>query len=154
MTQILEQPTVRAATPASALQQTLVELIELALQGKQAHWNVTGPLFTPIHEQLDAFVDEYRAWYDDVAERLVALGEAADGRSATVATTANLEALPDGPLADHVVIDAFDARVADVAGRVADRAAALDADLATQDLLVEILRGLDKQRWMLRAQRA
>jgi starvation-inducible DNA-binding protein len=153
MTQVLEAPTTRSAMAAPALQQTLVELIELALQGKHAHWNVEGPFFKPVHEQLDELVDQYREWYDDVAERLAAIGEPADGRAATVATTADLEPLPAGPLADRDVVEAFDTRVALVARRIEDRAAAMDEDLASQDLLVEILRGLDKQRWMLRVQR-
>jgi starvation-inducible DNA-binding protein len=153
MTPVLEPPIARIITPATALQQTLVELLELALQGKQAHWNVEGPMFKPVHEQLDEFVDQYREWYDDVAERLTAIGESADGRTATIAATADLKPLPAGPLADRDVVEAFDQRVAVVAERVTDRAAALEEDLASQDLLVELLRGLDKQRWMLRVQR-
>jgi starvation-inducible DNA-binding protein len=47
---------------------------------------------------------------------------------------------------------AFDERVTLVAANVRRRADDLaELDLATQDLLVEILRGLEKQRWMLRA---
>ncbi|NJD28352.1 MAG: DNA starvation/stationary phase protection protein [Chloroflexi bacterium] len=160
MTQVLEPSIARtvppptAIPPAVALQGTLVELIELALQGKQAHWNVEGPFFKPVHEQLDAFVGQYRDWYDEVAERLTAIGEAADGRTETVAATADLDRLPAGPLADRDVVEAFDERVALVARRVADRAAAIEGDLASQDLLIGIIQGLDKQRWMLRAQRS
>jgi starvation-inducible DNA-binding protein len=151
---MLELPVRKAATPADALQQTLVELIELAMQGKQAHWNVEGPLFKPVHELLDEMVDQQREWYDDVAERLTAIGHSADGRSATVAEMAHVAPLPDGPIDAEVAIDAFEARVGDVARRVSERAAAIETDLGTQDLLVEVLRGLEKQRWMLRASRA
>ena len=35
------------------LQQNLVNLIDLALLLKQAHWNVVGPNFRSIHLQLD-----------------------------------------------------------------------------------------------------
>lgn len=154
MTMVLEVPTAKATGPAAALQDTLVELIELAIQGKQAHWNVVGPLFEPVHEQLDAFVDEYRGWYDDVAERLAAIGVSPDGRTATIAAAAPLESLPAGQIAAAAAVAAFDDRVTTVAGRIRARAEAIDDDLATQDLLVEILRGLDKQAWMLRAQGA
>jgi len=42
-----------------------------------------------------------------------------------------------------------------VASNVRGRADQLgELDLASQDLLVEILRGLEKQRWMLRAHQA
>ena len=40
-------------TVAKALQATLVELIDLALVGKQAHWSVVGPQFRSIHLELD-----------------------------------------------------------------------------------------------------
>src|SRR5688500_11563210 len=48
------------------LQPLLVELIDLSLTGKQAHWNVTGPQFLPTHRQLDELVDDVRTWTDDV----------------------------------------------------------------------------------------
>ena len=39
--------------------------------------------------------------------------------------------------------------------RVRERADRVgDTDMASQDLLIEILRGLEKQRWMLRAHTA
>ncbi len=37
---------------AEALQATLAELIELAAQGKQAHWTVVGPQFRSVHLHL------------------------------------------------------------------------------------------------------
>ena len=47
-----------ASTTLSAnLQKVLVDLIELALQGKQAHWNVVGTNFRDLHLQLDELVD-------------------------------------------------------------------------------------------------
>ena len=155
MTQTLErliaEPTVDQTGP---LQATLVELIELSLQAKQAHWNVTGPTFKPIHEFLDEITDQYRGWYDDVAERLAAIGEAPDGRSATVAASATFESLPAGQLDAGTVAVLFEQRVDQLARRLHVRAAQVGAvDLASQDLLVEILRGVEKQRWMLRAHR-
>ena len=137
---------------AAALQATLVELLDLSLQAKQAHWNVVGPSFKPVHEFLDELTAEYRDWYDLVAERATAIGEAPDGRVATVAGSTPLPVLPAGPLRDQAALAAFDERVTLVAANVRRRADDLaEVDLATQDLLVEILRGLEKQRWMLRA---
>ncbi len=43
-----------------ALQATLVDMIDLSLLGKQAHWNVVGPLFKTVHEHLDEVVDTAR----------------------------------------------------------------------------------------------
>ena len=148
----LESKVVKVPIQATLLQQTLVELIDLSLQGKQAHWNVVGPTFKPVHEFLDELVGEYRDWYDMVAERMTAIGVAPDGRVATLAATTPLSSLTGGSLPERIVLSAFDERVSSVAGSIRTRADQVgDTDLATQDLLIEILRGLDKQCWMIRA---
>ena len=49
----------------------------------------------------------------------------------------------------------FDERVTLVADNVRDRVGKLaDLDAASQVVLIEVLRGLEKQRWVLRAHRA
>jgi len=97
MTQLLQtDPTGDTAEVAKALQATLVELIDLSLQAKQAHWNVVGPSFKAIHLFLDELTDQYRDWYDEAAERLAAIGVSPDGRTATVAAGTPLEPLPAG----------------------------------------------------------
>ncbi|HLJ04214.1 MAG TPA: hypothetical protein VKT31_12285 [Solirubrobacteraceae bacterium] len=42
------------------LQALLVELIDLSLLGKQLHWSAVGPLFRPLHLQLDELIDSWR----------------------------------------------------------------------------------------------
>jgi starvation-inducible DNA-binding protein len=148
-------PTEETAIVAEALQATLVELIDLSLQGKQAHWNLLGPSFKPIHLLLDELTDEYRDWYDEVAERLAASGVAADGRIATVSAGTPLEPLPAGQLRDQDVLALFDARVALVANRVRARLDPVGAhDLVSQALLLSIVLGLDEQCLTLRAHRS
>ena len=144
-----------ASTTAGALQDSLIELIDLSLQAKQAHWNVTGPGFKPLHEFLDEMTLEYRAWYDEVAERLVAIGVQPDGRTTTIAARTPVVQLPEGALRDAELVGLFLERVETVAGRIRDRLGPVgEIDLVTQDLLIGIVHGLDKQAWMLRAHRA
>ncbi|HXR27210.1 MAG TPA: DNA starvation/stationary phase protection protein [Candidatus Baltobacteraceae bacterium] len=144
-----------AAEEIPALQATLVELLDLSLDAKQAHWNVIGPGFKPVHVFLDELTDQYRDWYDTVAERMTAIGVSPDGRSATVAATSPLGTLPAGAIADQAALAAMDERVTLVASNIQGRIDSLgDLDLATQDVFIEVLRGLEKQRWMLRAHRA
>ena len=153
MAQVLQAT--RGSVAAVALQDTLVELIDLSLQAKQAHWNVTGPNFRPLHEMLDDFVAQYRDWYDEVAERLAAIGVAPDGRAATVAAASSLEPLPAGPLEDRVVVPLIEERLSTVTRRVQERTKEIgEDDLVSQDLLIGIVHGLEKQGWMLRAQRS
>lgn len=135
------------------LQAMLVELIDLALLGKQLHWCVTGPLFRPLHEQLDELVDSWRALSDVVAERAVAIGYFPDGQSAAVSAGSNLGRLERGALEDHTVVRELTSRLADIAERARERMDRLgEIDAASQDVVIEVLRELEKQLWMVRAQ--
>lgn len=137
------------------LQDTLVELTDLALQAKQAHWNVTGRHFMPLHEQLDTLTAELRAGSDEVAERSVTIGYAPDGRSSTVAKESPLAEMPGGSLTDSGVVDLVVQALDTVVERLRARVGRLDSlDPVSQDVLIDVLRGLEKQRWMFSAQRA
>ena len=135
------------------LQATLHELVDLSLIGKQLHWAVVGPLFRPLHLQLDELVDSWRELADTVAERAVSLGFVPDGQARAVAAGSQLAAVAPTALDDHLVVREVTHRVAEVSEQVRDRMNRLgDVDLASQDVLVEVVRTLEKQQWMLRAQ--
>jgi starvation-inducible DNA-binding protein len=138
---------------ASALQDALVDLVALALNGKQAHWHVTGRHFVPVHEQLDAIVDDARAWADLLAERAITLGVPVDGRPDTVARTTPVDAFPEGFVDDGKVVAVVAGQVESVVGRMRARVDQLGRqDPVTQDLVIEVLRGLEKHLWLLQAQ--
>jgi starvation-inducible DNA-binding protein len=135
------------------LQATLVELVDLSLLGKQLHWTVVGPLFRPLHLQLDELIDSWRELADTVAERAVAIGFYPDGQAESVAAGSPLRAVYRGELEDHVVVRELTGRVAEVAERARERMDRLgELDAATQDVLIEVVRALEKQLWMIRAQ--
>ncbi|WP_324651250.1 DNA starvation/stationary phase protection protein [Georgenia sp. H159] len=145
-----------AATPSekvtSSLQEALVDLIDLSLQAKQAHWNVYGSHFRSVHLQLDEVTDEVRLASDDVAERLVAIGGEPDGRASAVADSSRVEPLSAGRLADDKVIRQFDERLQAVADRIKANLEAIEReDPLSHDMLVGIATGLEKQAWMFRA---
>lgn len=139
----------------TALQATLVELVELALQGKQAHWNVTGPNFRSVHLELDEIVDAARLAADRVAERIVTVGLAPDGRSATVVAAQPFVAFPAGPAGTAQVVERIGAVIDELAGRLRERIARLsEIDPVSQGILIDVDEALEKQAWMLRAQLA
>jgi starvation-inducible DNA-binding protein len=134
------------------LQATLVELVDLSLIGKQLHWNIFGRPFKPLHEHLDELIDSWRDLSDTVAERAVALGISPDGRTGTVTATSGIEAVAAGGLDTDAALHELVPRLADVAERIRARMDRLgELDLASQDVLVEVIRELEKQLWMLRA---
>jgi starvation-inducible DNA-binding protein len=136
------------------LQATLLELIDLSLIGKQLHWTVVGPLFRPLHEHLDELVDSWRELGDTVAERAVAIGFSPDGQAEAVASGSGISGVESsGPIEDRVVVRELTGRLADVAERIRGRMDRLgELDAASQDVLIEVVRELEKQLWMVRSQ--
>ena len=87
------------------MQKVLVDLLELQIQGKQAHWNVVGRNFRDTHRILDEIIEAARTFSDDVAERMRALHGIPDGRSDTVAATTSLPEYPAGEIDTAETVD-------------------------------------------------
>lgn len=138
---------------ASLLQPVLVDLIALTLNAKQAHWHVRGRQFTQVHEQLDELVRDTRRFSDEVAERVVALGVEMDGRPEIVSREANVPETPQGFLPDDKVVVTTVEQLDAVIERTRKTLQPLDdIDLTTQDIIIELVRSLEKHRWMFEAQ--
>src|SRR5277367_2142246 len=113
------------------LQLILVDLIELHLQGKQAHWNVVGTNFRDLHLQLDELVDFAREASDTIAERMRALDAVPDGRSDTVvATTSQFPAYEQNTAE---VVDLITTRVYATVDTLRDVRDAVDAEDPSTD---------------------
>ncbi|MEP9384259.1 DNA starvation/stationary phase protection protein [Nocardioides sp. KR10-350] len=140
-------------TFAKHLQQLLVDLTELALQGKQAHWNVVGKNFRDLHLQLDEVVDAAREFSDDVAERMRALYITPDARSATVAEDTTLAPFPAREVDTATTVDLVTAGLYAVAKTARDIHDDVDAeDPTTADLLHEIITRIEQLAWMIDAE--
>nr|WP_324193418.1 DNA starvation/stationary phase protection protein [Nocardia otitidiscaviarum] len=137
-----------------ALSGTVVDLIDLTLIAKQAHWNVTGRNFRPLHLALDELVASARTFTDDAAERATAIGVSPDGRARTVAEQAGTTGFPAGWVRDADVIDKITDNLTEVIGRLRQRVDATEkADPVTQDVLIDITARLEQLHWMWQVQR-
>ena len=139
-----------ASGVAQFLTPVVQELVALAVNGKQAHWHVRGVNFIAVHELLDVVVAHAQEWADLAAERVVALGLPVDGRLKSVADKT-------GAANPKLGFQPYDEAIADVvaqidlaAEKVAEAIDGLDElDPVSQDVAIEIRRGLDKDRWFL-----
>ncbi|MBN9178634.1 MAG: DNA starvation/stationary phase protection protein [Microbacterium sp.] len=140
-------------TLSDNLQKVLVDLIELASQGKQAHWNVIGTNFRDTHLQLDEIIDAAREFSDTIAERMRALHALPDGRSDTVAESTTLPEFPQGEIATTKVVDLITARLEDAVGtcRVVHDAVD-DEDPTSADILHAVIEKLEQFAWMISAE--
>jgi starvation-inducible DNA-binding protein len=138
---------------AANLQRVLVDLVELHLQGKQAHWNVIGSNFRDLHLQLDELVDAAREASDTIAERMRALDAVPDGRSDTVVAMTSLPRFPACELNTGDVVDLVTTRTYATVDTVRDVHDAVDAvDPSTSDLLHDIIDALEKLAWMIKSE--
>ncbi len=139
-----------AAAAAQFLSPVVLGLQALVVNGKQAHWHVRGANFIGVHEFLDVLVAHAGDHADTAAERIVALGLPIDARVKVVAEKAAATKVAAGFSQSDATIRAV---IADIDAVLADVRAAIDGldevDLTSQDVAIEIMRGLEKDRWFL-----
>ena len=155
MTDVVAVPTSSLSPDAATgvaqfLGPVVVNLQALAVDGKQAHWHVRGPNFQAVHELLDTLVTNAHDYADLAAERVVALGLPLDARVQTVAAKTTTPKLTAGFRRAEAVIAEVIAAVDATLEVVRTAITELEAlDVASQDVAIEIARGLEKDRWFL-----
>jgi starvation-inducible DNA-binding protein len=135
------------------LQKSLVDTIDLTLQAKQAHWNVKGPSFIALHELFDKVAEDTESYMDLIAERIVQLGGVAVGTLDGIGKKSNLPVYPltitDGK--EHAALLAHALASYGESIREAITQTGEMEDIGTEDLLIEVLRGVDKLLWLVEA---
>src|SRR5216684_4297943 len=131
----------------------LADAIDLQTQTKQAHWNVKGPHFIALHELFDKVNEDIEDYVDLIAERAVQLGGAVEGTARSVARRSTLADYPLKTGTGRQHVDALSSALA-AFGKVI-RSAIEESDRAgdddTNDIFIEISRGVDKWLWMVEA---
>lgn len=135
------------------LQPLVVDLIDLGLHVKHAHWNVRGALFLPVHEQLDKIYETVLEAVDELAERQITLGYPVDGQSKTVAANSRLSPIRTHFLPSQEVVEEISNRLERVISFLREALDAVgDLDPITQDMLIRNTGALEKHLWMLQSQ--
>jgi starvation-inducible DNA-binding protein len=134
------------------LQARLNSLNDLALTLKHVHWNVVGPSFIGVHEMIDPQVDAVRAYADDIAERIAALGASPEGTPGAIIRDRSWDDYSVGRDTVPAHLAALDLVYN---GVIEDLRAAIDEtdelDPVTQDLLIAQAGPLEKFQWFVRA---
>lgn len=135
------------------LQAVLVDLVELSIQGKQAHWNVVGRNFRDTHRQLDDIIEAARLFSDTVAERMRALHAVPDGRSSTVSAATSLPEYPQGEVDTAETVDLITVRLEAAVGTIRKVHDAVDEeDPTSADILHAVIEKLEQFAWMVSAE--
>jgi starvation-inducible DNA-binding protein len=162
-------PATRAAM-VDTLNVCLANAIVVAMCAKQAHWNVRGIVYGPLHKLFDRVAESANGWADTLAERAAALGGEVRGTPAQVLgatslpTNAPLGHAPDGLCTSVAQSLATLSAMLMGAQRVAagepivatgteeeGQRPSTTPDLATQDVFITIQREVDKLLWQVEA---
>jgi starvation-inducible DNA-binding protein len=137
------------------LNDAVAELFDLFARIKQAHWNVRGTTFIGLHKLLDEYAGRIMGHIDLAAERATALGGIVEGSLRESAKHSRLKKTEEPPsitgMRDWIE------ELADVhavcSTHIYESVKKMDdlQDFGTTDLLVDVLRTLDLQLWLLEA---
>jgi starvation-inducible DNA-binding protein len=134
------------------LQQLTVDLLALHNMYKEAHWDLNGPLFLPLHEYYQRQADLYLQQADLFAERVLQLGSGVDGRISTIASKTKLAELPEGYLTDDHSLKLLLDRVSVLQKEIYELIGATEmSDPPTSNKLQDLAHSVDKDLWQLRA---
>jgi starvation-inducible DNA-binding protein len=135
---------------ADGLQSLLVEVIDLSLTSKQAHWILGRPLCEPLSAELDDLAVDAWGWADAVGARLVAMGIPPDGRAGTVAAQVHFASFPIGFVDDAEAVAPIVVRLNEIIEGCPRRFESLrEPDPVNENLLISVVAGLVKHRWLL-----
>ena len=138
---------------AEKLTGTVADSYMLLTKTQAYHWNVTGPLFVPIHELTEKQYRDLFEAADDLAERIRALGEFSptsyeefsrktvidedDGKPKPAQEMVEILATDNEKLARRMM------EASDIAEEIGDK--------VTEDMLIARMKMHEQNAWMLRA---
>lgn len=134
------------------LQKHLSTYNDLHLTLKHIHWNVVGPNFIGVHEMIDPQVELVRAYADELAERIAALGGSPQGTPGAIVkdrTWDDYSVGRDTVQAHLAALDLVYTGVIEDTRRAIDETEEIDP--VTQDILIDQAAKLEKFQWFVRA---
>ena len=141
-----------SAAIAEQLKQAVAETVVATMLAQNYHWNVTGMSFGPLHELFQLIYEDHFVGQDDLAERIRALGETAEGKLATHLARSKVEEGDESATDVEMIRHLMEAQETIGATLAAlGETAAAHGDARTEDLAIERGRIHDKFAWMLRA---
>ena len=137
---------------AKALTDILAATYRLTIKSHIYHWNVTGPLFKPLHELTEEHYGALFEAADIIAERIRGLGHLAPVKVADAADFAPKGGSAETGTAESMVEDLIAEHEAATRNlRNAAKEADEGDDMVTADMLTDRLAFHEKAIWMLGA---
>lgn len=137
---------------ADGLSRLLADSYMVYLKTHNYHWNVTGELFHPLHEQFEQQYTELADAVDEIAERIRALGHKSPGSFMEFSQITSIKEDTEKPKALEMVrrLAIANEQVIRTAREALEAPKKVD-DEATIDLITQRLHVHSKAAWMLRS---
>jgi starvation-inducible DNA-binding protein len=134
------------------LSRVLAESYTLYLKTHNFHWNVTGPMFQPLHSVFEEQYSELAEAVDEIAERIRALNSPAPGSFKEFQNLSSIKEATGKFKALEMVKELLNGHeaISQTAGKVA-AVAQESGDEGTADLMIQRTQVHDKAAWMLRS---
>ena len=137
---------------AEGLSRLLADSYTLYLKTHNYHWNVTGPMFSTLHQLFEEEYLELALAVDQIAERIRALGMRAPGSYHEFSKLTSVNEAKGEPDAQEMIKDLMEGqetvvRTARSIFEVVEKA----QDEPTADLLTQRMQIHEKNAWMLRS---
>lgn len=137
---------------AKTLSNLLANTYVLYLKTQNFHWNVTGPMFQPLHALFESQYTALAEAVDQIAERIRALGEFAPASLSQYLAMSLIQEEDDIPSAEGMVAQLLEDHET-IVRAMRDTFDVIDDanDEVTADLFVQRMTYHEKTAWMLRA---
>ena len=136
----------------AGLSKVLAESYSLSLKTQNFHWNVTGPMFQPLHSVFEEQYDALAEAVDEVAERIRALGLKAPGSFSEFQKLSSIKDASGNNKAMEMIKELKEGHetISETANKVVATAQE-GGDEGTADLMIARIQEHDKTAWMLRS---
>jgi len=137
---------------AEGLSKVLADSYTLYVKTHNFHWNVTGPMFTTLHNMFEEQYNELAPAVDEIAERIRALGAPAPGSYDAFRELSSIKINPGVPNAQDMIRELVEGHEAVVrTSREVFPLCEEANDEPTADLLTQRMQIHEKTAWMLRS---
>lgn len=133
------------------LNKNLANLKVLYVKLHNYHWNVKGMYFKFIHEMTEAYYNYFARKYDEVAERIVQLGEKPLVTLKDYLANASLKEENENEFDAKYVLDSIRSDFEQLKNNFKEisKAAVENDDIPTANIADDIVAWLDKEIWMI-----
>jgi starvation-inducible DNA-binding protein len=134
------------------LERLLADSYMLYLKTLYFHWNVTGPMFQPLHDVFEAQYQELLLAVDDMAERIRALGFPAPGTFTQFNRLTSITedtSVPDTETMIKLLVESHETVIR--TARQVSTSVKESNDEVTLDLIIKRMEVHEKTAWMLRS---